>query len=89
MTNLMNLFVLMWFLTALIRDLDLSDIPVWNVRRTPLRIALIVLHKLITCEKCLSFWLTLILTRDFFMSAGVSFLIWTTWKVIGNIKTKL
>lgn len=89
MNILLNYFLISWVLTAVIRDLDISDIPIWSIRRKSLKIVLIALHKVITCEKCISFWLTLIITKNFFMAAAVSFLIWVTWRVIGNIKTKL
>jgi len=47
-----------------------------------------IIMLVLTCEKCLSFWLTLALTQNFFTAASVSLLIMITTK-IERSKTKL
>lgn len=77
--ELVKLFLMSWFFTALIGDLnDNFNLSKWSFT------------KIFICEKCLSFWITFSITAgDFYKAAFISLAIMIFWKVIKNIKTKL
>ena len=46
--------------------------------------------RFLMCPKCFSFWMMLGITKgDFFLSAGVSAIMWVVFDVIGKSKTGL
>jgi hypothetical protein len=46
-----------------------------NIKNKVLKLIILVLSYIMTCEKCSSFWLSLILTGDLFISAVVAIVI--------------
>jgi hypothetical protein len=44
---------------------------------------------LITCLKCVSFWMTLIITKDIFMASGMAFISFWYDKIIGPEERKV
>jgi hypothetical protein len=46
-----------------------------NIKNKVLKLVILVLSYIMTCEKCSSFWLSLILTGDLFISAVIAIVI--------------
>jgi hypothetical protein len=46
-----------------------------NIKNKVLKLIILVLSYIMTCEKCSSFWLSLILTGDLFISAVIAIVV--------------
>jgi hypothetical protein len=86
---IIKLFLGSWVLSSwaytLVEDFDLNKIPKQKLVRFFSSVVLYVF----SCPKCFSFWFSLMISQNFFIAAGVSFLVMLVDKITQNIKTKL
>ena len=92
--TLFNLFLITWFITEnsyiqmyvdKLGDILLKTEELDNFLQTPLRIILISLYDILSCHKCLSFWIVLIITLNPIWAIGTSIVAFTLQKLINKI----
>jgi hypothetical protein len=58
--------------------------------KTRLKVFILILVYIMSCQKCFSFWFSLILTANLFISAAVALIVWIVDEIIKQkLKTKL
>jgi hypothetical protein len=77
MIILIKIFLITWLITSFepLQDVltNLFDKIYQRTNKNPLKRIYDSLYTILTCQKCLSFWTTLIITQNIFMACGVSF----------------
>lgn len=85
----LKLFLVSWVLSSWAGTLINDDIDPKKSSHPIIRLAYIIPQYVLSCPKCMSFWLVLILTFNFYWAAGISFLIMWVDKLSQSIKTNL
>ena len=58
--------------------------------KTRLKVFILILVYIMSCSRCFSWWFSLILTKDLFISAAVALIVWIVDEIVKNkIKMKL
>jgi len=58
--------------------------------KTRLKVFILILVYIMSCSRCFSWWFSLILTKDLFISAAVALIVWIVDELIKNkMKLKL
>lgn len=84
----LKLFLLSWVLSSWAETL-VDDINIKKDRHPLIRLFYVLPLYVLSCPKCFTFWLVLIMTYNFYWAAGISFLMMIVSKITQNIKTKL
>lgn len=83
-----KLFLVSWVLSGWASTL-VTEIDVKKDSSPFVRLMYVLPLYVLSCEKCFTFWLVLIITQNFFWAAGLSFLMMIVSRLNQNIPTKL
>jgi hypothetical protein len=84
-----KLFLMCWVLSSWASMLVDKINPYDKIESKFQRLLLVGGQYVLSCPKCFSFWLTLAITQNFFLAAGVSLCVMIVSKFEQSIKTKL
>ena len=89
MIEIIKIIVVCYVLSDLAAFLGEIVYEIGGIKNKVLKLIQMVLGYVLICDKCFSFWFSLIVTGDLFMSAVVAIIVDVIKNKLKNIKTKI